>query len=371
LPLPFIRTTPSTLGKLKELCKKESAKELVNTITKEKGGVKKLKAIGDIPCNHKQIYNMQCKSSESNALLSVMVMCKEGEGKDANPFVRVVTSAPEPMSILCTNLQLFDMQRFCTDSVDFCPISIDPTFDLGDFSVTVITYCNLMLKHRRTKKNPVMLGPMMVHRRKLLTSYHFFALSLVSLNPSVALLRSLGTDGEECLYNAFATQFPFATHLRCFLHFRDNCKSKLQQCGVSNDVCIDVLQDILGSSLKGKPGLVDMNSAAEMQDMFQSLKVKWEKQAPGFYEWFTENKLSAVESSMLKSVRQSSGLGSPPDAFYTNDVESANRIIKRKTNYKAFEWPDFCKLAKDLVEEQENEIEKAVIGVGEYSFDNE
>ena len=40
LHLPFIRTTPSTLGKLKESFKK-SAKELVNTIIKEKGGVKK------------------------------------------------------------------------------------------------------------------------------------------------------------------------------------------------------------------------------------------------------------------------------------------------------------------------------------------
>ena len=74
---------------------------------------------------------------------------------------------------------------------------------------------------------------------------------------------------------------------------------------------------------------------------------------------------------MLKSVHQASGLGSPPDTFYTNDVEKANQIIQRKTNYKAFEWSDFCKLAKDLVEEQENEFEKAVIGVGEYSFDNE
>ena len=44
---------------------------------------------------------------------------------------------------------------------------------------------------------------------------------------------------------------------------------------------------------------------------------------------------------------------------------SANCIIKRKTNYKACEWPEFCRLAKDLVEEQENEIEKAVIAVGE------
>lgn len=73
---------------------------------------------------------------------------------------------------------------------------------------------------------------------------------------------------------------------------------------------------------------------------------------------------------MLKSITKFGGLGSPRDPFYTNDVESANRIIKRKTNYKATEWPEFCKLAKELIEEQENEIEKAIIGVGEYKFDD-
>ena len=223
--LPFIRTTPSTLGKLKESCKKKSPKELIHSIIKEKGGIQKLKTAGDIPRNNKQVYNLNSKSPENDALLSVMVMCKESQGKDTDPFVHVVTSAPEPMSVLCTNAQLFDIQRFCTDSIHFSPISVDPTFDLGDFCVTVISYRNLMLKKMRTKKNPVMLGPMMVHRRKLFSTYHFFASSLVSLNPSIAQLRSFGTDGEECLYSAFAAQFPFATHLRCFLHFCDNCKT--------------------------------------------------------------------------------------------------------------------------------------------------
>ena len=37
---------------------------------------------------------------------------------------------------------------------------------------------------------------------------------------------------------------------------------------------------------------------------------------------------------------------------------------KRKTEYKTSERPKFCRLAKELVDDQENEIEKAVIGVG-------
>ena len=68
-----------------------------------------MKAVGDIPRNSKQVYNMTSKSSDTDTLLSVMMMCKESQGKDADPFVRVVTSAPEPMSVLCTNSQLFDI----------------------------------------------------------------------------------------------------------------------------------------------------------------------------------------------------------------------------------------------------------------------
>ena len=152
------------------------------------------------------------------------------------------------------------------------------------------------------------------------------------------------------------------------MHFRDNCKAKLQQLHVSNDVMLDIIQDILGSYLKGRVGLVDMSNVAELQSKFLSLKEKWEEEAPGFFNWFLENKLPTVESCMLRPLRKSAGLGSPPDPFYTNDVESANRIIKRKTDYKASEWPEFCKLAKELIEEQANEIEKAIIGVGEYKF---
>ena len=371
--LPYIRTTPSTLQKLKESYKKHSSKRIIFDLVKEKGGVQKLSAAGDIPRNQKQVYNLSNKKSlKDDALLSVMVMCKEGQGKGADQaFVGIVTSAPEPMSVLCTNSQLFDIQRFCTDACTSYPLSIDPTFDLGDFSVTVTSYRNLMLKSCRTNKNPVMLGPMMVHRCKFFSSYHFFASSLISLNPSLIQLRAFGTDGEEGLYKAFATQFPSAAHLRCFLHFRDNCKTKLQQLHVSNDVVLDIIQDILGSYLKGKPGLVDMNNVADLQSKFMSLKEKWDKEAPGFFDWFLKNKLMTVESCMLKPVREFAGLGSPPDPFYTNDVESANRIIKRKTDYKASEWPEFCKLAKELIEEQENEIEKAIIGVGEYKFNDD
>ena len=101
--VPFIRTTPSILGKLKESCKKKAPKEIVNTITKEKRGIEKLNAVEDIPRNSKQVYNTSSKSPDNDALLSVLIMCKESLGKITDPFVCIVMSAPEPMSVLCTN----------------------------------------------------------------------------------------------------------------------------------------------------------------------------------------------------------------------------------------------------------------------------
>ena len=367
---PFIRTTPSTLQKLKQCIKVQPPKQAVANVTKQKGGIVKLNAVGDIPRNQKQAYNITSKKcdDDDDALLSVMAMCKLSMGKGDDPFVRIVTSAPEPMCVLSTNSQLFDIERFCTDAVTFTPLSVDPTFDLGDFSVTVTSYRNLLLKNRTTGQNPVMIGPMLVHRRKLFSSYHFFASSLVSLKPSISHLQAFG---EENLFNAFSAQLSCAKHLRCFLHFRDNCKAKLQQMNIQNDITLEILQDILGSFLKGTEGLVDAIDCHALHSRLQSLKSKWECQAPGFYEWFVEHKLPAVESSMLRSVRQSAGLGSPPDQFYTNDIESINRVIKRKTGYKTSEWPEFCRLAKELVGDQESEIEKAVIGIGEYRFDDE
>ena len=134
-------------------------------------------------------------------------------------YVLLHASAPEPMCVLCTNSQLFDIERFYTDAVTFSPLSVDPTFDLGDFSVAVTSYCNLLLKNRRTGKNPVMIGPMLVHRRKLFSSYHFFASSLVSMKPSIPQLQVFGTDGEECLYSVFSTQFSLPDIFDAFYTF--------------------------------------------------------------------------------------------------------------------------------------------------------
>lgn len=176
--MPFVRATPSTLQKLKDCCKNsQTPKQAISNVTNQKGGIVNSKAVGDIPRNRRQVYNIKKPHyDDSDALLSVMAMCKQSMDKDQDPFVRIVTSAPEPMCIMCTNSQLNDVERFCTDPCMFGVLSVDPTFNLGDFSLTVTSYSNLLLQSQKTGKYPVMIGPMMVHRRKVFSTYHFLHL---------------------------------------------------------------------------------------------------------------------------------------------------------------------------------------------------
>ena len=44
------------------------------------------------------------------------------------------------MAVLATAQQLFDMETFCCDPFRFSTLGIDPTFNLGEFSVTPIMH---------------------------------------------------------------------------------------------------------------------------------------------------------------------------------------------------------------------------------------
>lgn len=98
---------------------------------------------GDLPRDRTQVYNIKRKLQEKeladsvsvghagakDMLYVVMEQCKSAEKKDI--FVQDVCCAPEPMSVMCTEQQLIDIERFCCDPFNFCIVGIDPTFNLG------------------------------------------------------------------------------------------------------------------------------------------------------------------------------------------------------------------------------------------------
>ena len=80
-----------------------------------------------------------------------------------------------------------------------------------------------------------------------------------------------------------------------------------------------------------------------------------------FINWFMTNKAEVIRNTMLRPVREECGLGNPPSIFTTNASESINALLKRKLNYKKQELPVFIEKVKELVSEQGQYVERALV----------
>ena len=91
-----------------------------------------------------------------------------------------------------------------------------------------------------------MIGPLLLSQTKTFDAYNQFFSKLVSLNKEVCGILAYGTDGEEELFKALSVSFPHALHLRCFIHFRENCKEKLRSSNIPEQIQKEYLADIFG-----------------------------------------------------------------------------------------------------------------------------
>ena len=121
-------------------------------------------------------------------------------------------------------------------------------------------------------------------------------------------------------------------------------------------------------------GLLDSEDIEEFEKGFEMLLKKWinmeGENGPlhTFGKWFYQYKSAIVKNSMLKSIRRKARLGDPPLQFTTNASESINAVLKHKVDYKKNELPDFLDKLKSVINEQERELERAIIGRGKYEF---
>ena len=80
-----------------------------------------------------------------------------------------------------------------------------------------------------------------------------------------------------------------------------------------------------------------------------------------FIKWFVSNKVGVIRNTILRSVREETGLGNPLAIFTTNASESINALIKCKVDYKKHQLPQFIDVVQELVDEQNREEERAVV----------
>lgn len=113
----------------------------------------------------------------------------------------------ESSILLATDYQIADLSRFCTQDLDFSHLSVNPTFNFGNFSVTPISYRNVLLKSVKTGKCPVFIGPVFIHHTNFKQTYLQCFNKLKSIVPALEDLVAFETDGEHSLSEELSTCF--------------------------------------------------------------------------------------------------------------------------------------------------------------------
>ena len=371
---PYYRTMKSTVKQLTTTLATQTPKRAIDKVFDDKGGLLKSSSAGQLPRDRKQGYYLKRKIIQSeinksvgvsaplytttgsrDMLFVIMEQCKNAE--KCNRFVQHVTCAPEPMAILCTNQQLLDVERFCCDPYSFSIFGVDPTFNLGDFSVTPTVF---LLEDPRLHRSPVIMGPVLVHYRKQFCTHHHFFSTLIGLQPKICSIQAIGTDGEKALVDALSQNFSHASQVRCFHHLQQNVEQHLRDNQFPLGVVKEFIQDIFGwreSDGTVHEGLVDCCSADDFNGKLQLPKDFSEEMAfidrkqhtPHFHTWFLEHKAEVFCDHTLRPLQEDIGLGNPPRAFYTNDNESANALLKECVSYKKQQWPVFNNKVQEYI----------------------
>lgn len=267
-------------------------------------------------------------------------------------FIRDVRIAPEPLCVLTSDRQLNDLKRFCCNPIQYRPLTVDPTFDIGQFNVTPITYQHLVLENKRDGKHPSLIGPVLLHEKKTEETYSTFTAALKTLEPGLRELLAFGTDDEKALISGFRNNFERSINLLCELHLKKNIEKKLQDMQFPKKSKDEMVADIFGRSRGDifECGLTDAKSVESFDAMLANLDQRWSSMhtnGADFFAWFQSKKRRDFINSVISPVRQRAGLGFPPERFTTNRSEQTNRSIQEfiESEYKGAKKVDeftFC-----------------------------
>ena len=387
---PFLPNNVTTKTVIKEAARNNKPIKAMARLSKTANLVEATSS-ASTPRDRMQIYNMRKQSKEKerqekgipglearkDKLYSLMLMANKEVDDGDEPFIHGIAAWPEAMCIIGFPYQFHDVARFCCGSLEFYPLCIDTTFNLGEFYVTPTTYKNLLLENTRDGKEPVFIGPTLVHMTRSYGSYCHLACKMKEVEPAVADLRASVTDGEPGLAKALRVFYPDSHHLRCVRHFTGNVKDELKSLGIKGEAQRDFLNCIFGHTEDEvyHEGLLDAKDDETFDALLASLESQWKEKElqlcpqetdPKFFAWMSK-KAGMLKESLTAGVRLKAGL-QPGEKITSNAAESGNHVLKEAADYEEMSLPEFVVLAKSVASSQQQEVVRAVLRKEQYRF---
>ena len=274
---PFHPTKSSVKRKLKEKLKVKPPKQAVAEVNAEMGGLLGAPSSSSLVRRSQAFDFTREKKTQTHNPMADCVLLGQLQMEEKQ-FVRDVAVFPEPTIVVATDRQLHDLVRFCTADDVFSVVFIDPTYEHGENFVTPISHKHLMLKSNRTGKEPVRVGPVLLHMSKNLHPYYQFACVLCRERKSLKHIKFIGTDGEVNIFKGISLNMEQAGHLRCAVHFRRNIKDQLTAFGIKGYDQADFMNEIFGIELEDNvfgDGLLNCQDHEEFDHYLAMIELIW------------------------------------------------------------------------------------------------
>ena len=365
---PYIRAKKELIEDIKNT-KFSSGRKIMSEMYEKQGGID-TQSFSSIPRDTRQIYRHTAVKGSKSDFSELLKMNLSGEFVKSVEFSHVKNKGAMPRCVLFTEQQIKDLRRNCCRNNKV--LMFDATFDLGPMYLTISSYRHDYFRNKINGLPVLMPGPMLLHSQKDEDSYGYFGTEISkAIDANVNLF---GTDGEVALYKGLqgSASFRKSEHLMCMLHHRSNCEKKLADLGVKKNVR-RIVRSIYGEQVEETryEGLVDALTEEEYEAKLATWIPQWdalEHEESGkesqFSTWFLRYKSADVRKCMLATLRKKAGLGDPPAQFTTNDAEAINAMVARWIGGKKG-WDQLAKSLQDFVRTRYQELEMAVIGIGD------
>ena len=379
----FHRSKPGELDSIKHKVQTNLAPAVVyDQVFQEAGVLVNLRSLSSVPRDRKQVENAKYKGKEirsQDELFDLTLKSKEEEDT-GKPYITRLQIAPSPACVVASQRQLLDVKRFFANTGNnFSILSIATTFNIGHFYLTPTTFRHLLLEDKRTGNPPLLMGPTLIHTRKDTETFCYFGSALTGLEPELRNIRFMGSDREDAVEKGMSTHLPLATWLACKRHVEDDCRRKLRSLGMLRNDCSSFLLDIFGSDKAEEKGLIDAESCDDFEAKLFSLEKTWNKREKNvrglsdesvteFYHYLLTFVAQCMKRKMISPVRQRAGLGE--NFFFNNAAESKHKRIKDRKRQlfgeRKLVWTETVDLIKAICEEEERNIERAIVGEGPF-----
>jgi len=329
----FIPTAPSTKAKLlKEASGRKGPSRIFDEISEDVGSVLDCEQSADLPRDSKQVINAR-QRSQNKAYEKEFASLLDRSKNDKALRNLQWTAAPRVEYFI--DEQVDDIIRECCRPNSSRILSIDTTFNVGNFYVTTTMYQSEKIISKRTAKPANLPGPAMFHTTKTQRDYLFFAHTILESNYALERIAFVGGDRDK-VQSFFLKPLKGCTFLPCKKHVEDDITRKIADLGLNSIKC-ELLQDVFGDERKKERGIIDIDTE-EFLAKVESVSSKWDKieqdvtgKTPEFYRYFQRNIQDEMMNGMLLPVRRRAGL---KDEFFYNNVQESSNFIYTKVKLR-------------------------------------